>query len=181
MGEDVIFVDTDRWGRVTALYNGKVLRFTRRRFVEFLKEAKPIAIVTDKPLDIPYPQIVLRHPQLLAQTRRRLGLEKSDENDVKVLKHLYETKPDAFKQYTITENFMDKYMAVVEAIRCVKRGGLECRKDVERLLLGEVEEKLNRILDREIYEHVKRKAKEKFGLNLNGVAFKLLISTPSNC
>ena len=44
-----------------------------------------------------------------------------------------------------------------------------------RLLLGEVEEKLNRILDREIYEHVKRKAKEKFGLNLDGVAFKLLI------
>ena len=73
----------------------------------------------------------MRHPQLLAQTRRRLGLEKSDENDVKVLKHLYEAKPDAFKQYTITENLMDKYMAVVEAIRCVKRGRLECRKDVE--------------------------------------------------
>ena len=67
-------------------------------------------------------------------------------------------------------------MAALKAIEHVnKKSIFKCHKKVERLLIGEVEEELDAILDHSVYGHVKRKAKEKFGMNLNSAALKLLV------
>jgi len=171
----LVFADTDRYGRIAMLYGGEVERVTKSRFLEFLEEVRPSAIVADKPLNPSYPQIVLRRPQLISQVRRTLGLEKSEENDVKALKYIYETRPDAFKRCTATERLIGKYMAVVKVMERVKESGVKRWREVKKILFSEIEEELAAVLDHEIYRHAREKARKKFGLNLNSLPLKLLV------
>lgn len=172
--QQVLFVDTDRYGRITILYGDRVQRLTRKQFIELLRNVKPTVLVADKPLRISYPQIVLKHQELMSHARKRLGLKKSDENDVKVLKYLYETQPDKFRRYTAVERLVDKYVAALKALEHVKNE-FECWREVRNQLIDEVENELGMIINHDIYEHVKRKVREKFRLNFESLPLKLLV------
>ena len=68
----------------------------------------------------------MKHTQLLAQTRKKLGLRKSEENDARILKSIYEERPEAFKRHTAVERLISKYVVAAKIVKSAESCGLEC-------------------------------------------------------
>ena len=172
MGE-VIYVDTDRFGRIIIDYNDKITRLTKKQFQQLLNKQQPMLVV-DKPLDIPYfLQLYLKRPEYISQYRKKLKLKKNDFNDLKVLKYIYAEHPEYFESYTEIDYLITKYLDICK-ISFLKRR-FNCWKEIKRELEKEVEKGLKAIKNKIIIQQTTEKIKRDLKITLNSLAYKLIV------